>query len=79
METNNKLSLLEVLNLQLFAEEDNNEDIEDDDKEEESLDENDFEEVGSEFNVTRERIRQIEAKALRKLRHPVRSNKFKDK
>ena len=36
-----------------------------------------LEEVGSEFNVTRERIRQIEAKALRKLRHPVRSNKFK--
>ncbi len=38
-----------------------------------------LEEVGSQFNVTRERIRQIEAKALRKLRHPVRSNKFKDK
>ncbi|MBQ0110322.1 MAG: RNA polymerase sigma factor RpoD [Oscillospiraceae bacterium] len=38
-----------------------------------------LEEVGSEFDVTRERIRQIEAKALRKLRHPVRSNKFKDK
>ena len=38
-----------------------------------------LEEVGLEFNVTRERIRQIEAKALRKLRHPVRSNKFKDK
>ncbi len=38
-----------------------------------------LEEVGSEFNVTRERIRQIEAKALRKLRHPVRSNKFKDR
>ena len=38
-----------------------------------------LEEVGSEFNVTRERIRQIEAKALRKLRHPVRSNKFKYK
>ena len=38
-----------------------------------------LEEVGTEFNVTRERIRQIEAKALRKLRHPVRSNKFKDK
>ena len=36
-----------------------------------------LEEVGTEFNVTRERIRQIEAKALRKLRHPVRSNKFK--
>ncbi len=38
-----------------------------------------LEEVGNEFNVTRERIRQIEAKALRKLRHPVRSNKFKDR
>ena len=38
-----------------------------------------LEEVGSEFNVTRERIRQIEAKALRKLRHPVRSNRFKDR
>ncbi|MBE6781529.1 MAG: RNA polymerase sigma factor RpoD [Ruminococcaceae bacterium] len=38
-----------------------------------------LEEVGSEFNVTRERIRQIEAKALRKLRHPVRSNKFRYK
>ena len=38
-----------------------------------------LEEVGKEFNVTRERIRQIEAKALRKLRHPVRSNKFKDR
>lgn len=38
-----------------------------------------LEEVGSEFNVTRERIRQIEAKALRKLRHPVRSNKFREK
>ncbi len=37
-----------------------------------------LEEVGTEFNVTRERIRQIEAKALRKLRHPVRSNRFKD-
>ncbi|MBQ2676997.1 MAG: RNA polymerase sigma factor RpoD [Clostridia bacterium] len=37
-----------------------------------------LEEVGSEFHVTRERIRQIEAKALRKLRHPVRSNKFRD-
>ncbi len=37
-----------------------------------------LEEVGSQFNVTRERIRQIEAKALRKLRHPVRSNKFKE-
>lgn len=38
-----------------------------------------LEEVGKEFSVTRERIRQIEAKALRKLRHPVRSNKFKDR
>ena len=38
-----------------------------------------LEEVGLEFQVTRERIRQIEAKALRKLRHPVRSNKFKDR
>lgn len=38
-----------------------------------------LEEVGSQFDVTRERIRQIEAKALRKLRHPVRSNKFKDR
>jgi len=38
-----------------------------------------LEEVGMQFKVTRERIRQIEAKALRKLRHPVRSNKFKDK
>ncbi|MBE6809068.1 MAG: RNA polymerase sigma factor RpoD [Clostridia bacterium] len=38
-----------------------------------------LEEVGTEFNVTRERIRQIEAKALRKLRHPVRSNRFKDR
>ena len=38
-----------------------------------------LEEVGSKFEVTRERIRQIEAKALRKLRHPVRSNKFKDR
>ena len=36
------------------------------------------EEVGTEFNVTRERIRQIEAKALRKLRHPSRSRKLKD-
>lgn len=38
-----------------------------------------LEEVGNEFCVTRERIRQIEAKALRKLRHPVRSNKFRDR
>ena len=38
-----------------------------------------LEEVGMEFNVTRERIRQIEAKALRKLRHPVRSNRFKER
>ncbi len=38
-----------------------------------------LEEVGTEFKVTRERIRQIEAKALRKLRHPVRSNKFKER
>lgn len=38
-----------------------------------------LEEVGMKFDVTRERIRQIEAKALRKLRHPVRSNKFKDR
>ena len=38
-----------------------------------------LEEVGTEFHVTRERIRQIEAKALRKLRHPVRSNKFKER
>ena len=38
-----------------------------------------LEEVGTRFQVTRERIRQIEAKALRKLRHPVRSNKFKDR
>lgn len=37
-----------------------------------------LEEVGGEFNVTRERIRQIEAKALRKLRHPSRSRKLKD-
>lgn len=37
-----------------------------------------LEEVGKEFNVTRERIRQIEAKALRKLRHPSRSKKLKD-
>ena len=37
-----------------------------------------LEEVGREFNVTRERIRQIEAKALRKMRHPSRSRKLKD-
>ncbi|MDD6230639.1 MAG: sigma factor-like helix-turn-helix DNA-binding protein, partial [Lactimicrobium massiliense] len=37
-----------------------------------------LEEVGKEFNVTRERIRQIEAKALRKLKHPNRSRKLKD-
>ena len=37
-----------------------------------------LEEVGREFSVTRERIRQIEAKALRKLRHPSRSRKLKD-
>ena len=37
-----------------------------------------LEEVGRQFNVTRERIRQIEAKALRKLRHPTRSRKLKD-
>ena len=37
-----------------------------------------LEEVGREFNVTRERIRQIEAKALRKLRHPSRSRKLKE-
>ena len=37
-----------------------------------------LEEVRNEFNVTRERIRQIEAKALRKLRHPSRSKKLKD-
>ena len=36
------------------------------------------EQVGKEFDVTRERIRQIEAKALRKLRHPSRSKKLKD-
>ena len=36
-----------------------------------------LEEVGKEFNITRERIRQIEAKALRKLRHPTRISKFK--
>ncbi len=37
-----------------------------------------LEEVGREFSVTRERIRQIEAKALRKLRHPSRSKKLKE-
>ena len=37
-----------------------------------------LEEVGKKFGVTRERIRQIEAKALRKLRHPSRSRKLKD-
>ena len=37
-----------------------------------------LEEVGKEFEVTRERIRQIEAKALRKLRHPSRSKKLRD-
>jgi len=37
-----------------------------------------LEEVGREFRVTRERIRQIEAKALRKLRHPSRSRRLKD-
>jgi RNA polymerase primary sigma factor len=37
-----------------------------------------LEEVGQQFNVTRERIRQIEAKALRKLRHPNRSRRLKD-
>ncbi len=37
-----------------------------------------LEEVGKKFFVTRERIRQIEAKALRKLRHPMRSKKLKD-
>ncbi|MBR4933027.1 MAG: sigma-70 family RNA polymerase sigma factor, partial [Clostridia bacterium] len=37
-----------------------------------------LEEVGQEFDITRERIRQIEAKALRKLRHPSRSKKLKD-
>jgi RNA polymerase primary sigma factor len=34
--------------------------------------------VGKQFNVTRERVRQIEAKALRKLRHPLRSRKLRD-
>ena len=43
-----------------------------------SFDEDLLEEVGKEFNVTRERIRQIEAKALRKLRHPSRSKKLRD-
>jgi len=37
-----------------------------------------LEEVGQEFGVTRERIRQIESKALRKLRHPTRSRKLRD-
>ena len=37
-----------------------------------------LEEVGKEFNITRERIRQIEAKALRKLRHPSRSKRLRD-
>ena len=37
-----------------------------------------LEEIGNEFNVTRERIRQIEAKALRKLRHPSRARKLRD-
>ena len=37
-----------------------------------------LEEVGRDFQVTRERIRQIEAKALRKLRHPTRSRKLRD-
>ena len=37
-----------------------------------------LEDVGREFNVTRERIRQIEAKAIRKLRHPTRARKLKD-
>ena len=37
-----------------------------------------LEEVGKEFNVTRERIRQIEAKALRKLRHPNRTKRLRD-
>ena len=37
-----------------------------------------LEEVGLQFSVTRERIRQIEAKALRKLRHPMRSKKLRD-
>ena len=37
-----------------------------------------LEDVGREFSVTRERVRQIEAKALRKLRHPLRSRKLRD-
>ena len=37
-----------------------------------------LEDVGKEFNVTRERIRQIEAKALRKLKHPTKSKRLKD-
>jgi RNA polymerase primary sigma factor len=37
-----------------------------------------LEDVGKEFSVTRERVRQIEAKALRKLRHPLRSRKLRD-
>ena len=37
-----------------------------------------LEDVGNEFDVTRERVRQIEAKALRKLRHPLRSRKLRD-
>jgi RNA polymerase primary sigma factor len=37
-----------------------------------------LEDVGRQFNVTRERVRQIEAKALRKLRHPLRSRKLRD-
>ena len=37
-----------------------------------------LEDVGKEFEVTRERVRQIEAKALRKLRHPLRSRKLRD-
>ena len=37
-----------------------------------------LEEIGSEFQITRERVRQIEAKALRKLRHPSRSKKLRD-
>jgi RNA polymerase primary sigma factor len=37
-----------------------------------------LEEIGTEFNLTRERIRQVEAEALRKLRHPSRSRKLRD-